>query len=116
MKIVLGQYFRLPRLGKDVFIKLMKLGVKYDKKHGFIFDDQTDVKSVVLLISDVLGEEVKLYTRCALEDDNVAPCDECLYKEDCDRKVVSFLCLCNDCYKSKDAFALYSSHLASLVE
>jgi hypothetical protein len=36
-----------------------------------------------------------------------AGCAQCEFQDDCDRDVVSGLCICKKCSDSKDAFALY---------
>ncbi len=64
MKILVGSWFTLPRLGTDAFSAMMKQGVVYDKKLGFKLDSATDMELAVRTISSALGEEVELTVRC----------------------------------------------------
>jgi len=34
-------------------------------------------------------------------------CSQCEFQDDCDRDLVSGLCICKKCFDSKDSFALY---------
>ncbi len=44
MKITIGGWFKLPRLGTAVFSGLMKAGVKYDRESGFMLSSDTDIE------------------------------------------------------------------------
>lgn len=105
MKIIVGGWFTLPRLGRDVFSGLMKLGVKYDKELGFRIDSWTDIERAVRAISTAVGEEVEVSLRCfvCLRE----ACPGCPYLEVCDRRKVSPLCLCSDHSSKSDAFEIY---------
>jgi hypothetical protein len=105
MKILVGGWFTLPRLGTDAFSAMMKQGVVYDKKLGFKLDSATDMELAVRTISSALGEEVELTVRCFICGDEACP--GCPYIEVCDRRKVSPLCLCEKHAPEKGAYALY---------
>lgn len=105
MKILVGGWFTLPRLGGDVFSALMKQGVVYDRKMGFRFDAATDVDMAVRTIGSALGERVELELRCFICGS--AACPGCPYAEVCDRGKVSPLCLCERHAPGKGAYELY---------
>lgn len=63
-KILVGGWFDLPRLGRDVFAVLMKQGVVYDKSMGFKLDSATDIQAAVRTLRAATGEEVELSLRC----------------------------------------------------
>ncbi|MEM4311004.1 MAG: hypothetical protein QXX95_01265 [Nitrososphaerales archaeon] len=115
MKIVLNEWFKLPRLGKETFIKLMSIGVKYDKTKGFLVNEGTNLLSFSSVIKEALREEVEFYPKCAI-DELVTPCDICAYREVCDRKEISSKCLCDECYNNRDIFTFYTTNLASKIE
>ena len=46
-RILVGGWFSLPVVGRDVFSRLMKQGVVYDKTMGFKFDSGTDIRAAV---------------------------------------------------------------------
>lgn len=94
MKIILGAWFTLPRLGTSSFSALMKQGVNYDRALGFRMDPATDVSAAIRTISDAIGEEVELSLRCLVCGREACP--GCPYLGICDRTRVSSLCLCGD--------------------
>ncbi|GBC74812.1 hypothetical protein HRbin06_00119 [archaeon HR06] len=115
MRIIKKEWFKLPRLGKEAFIQIMNMRVKYDKVKGFMVDDDTDLLSFSSFIKEILKEDLEVYLKCSLEG-KVTPCDTCDYKPFCDRINVSSECLCDECYKNEEVFTLYSTNLASKIE
>lgn len=106
MKIVEGEWFRLPRLDTDNFRTLMSLGVKYDKMRGMMVNEGTNKNLLVTFLSEVLQEEVTIYKKCALCKNEV-DCQNCEYDTECDYHNASSLCLCKDCLKSEENYASY---------
>ena len=105
MKILIGGWFTLPRLGRDEFLLLMRQGVKYDKTMGFKMDAETDLESAVRAISSAVGEEVELTVRCLVCGKEA--CSGCPYLTLCDRRRVSSLCLCSEHGPEKGNYELY---------
>src|SRR5207302_981570 len=64
LRILVGGWFSLPRVGRDVFSLLMKQGVAYDKDLGFKFDSGTDIQAASRTVGAATGEEVELTLRC----------------------------------------------------
>jgi hypothetical protein len=87
-----GSWFELPKLGREAFLGVMKTGVTYEKGMGFKLDDHTDIEAAVRVLKEALAEEVELSLRCFVC--GVEACPLCPYLEDCDRRRVSPLCLC----------------------
>jgi hypothetical protein len=106
VRILVGGWFTLPRVGRDVFSLLMKQGVVYDKELGFKFDSATDVQAAVRTVSSATGEEVELTLRCFVCGQPA--CQGCPYNSSCDRTRVSTLCLCSDHAPEKSVFGVYS--------
>jgi hypothetical protein len=105
MKILVGSWFTLPRVGSDVFSAMMKEGVVYDKKLGFKLDAATDMEMAVRTISSAIGEEVELTVRCFICGSE--SCPGCPYIEVCDRRKVSSLCLCEKHAPGKGVYEVY---------
>jgi hypothetical protein len=105
LKILVGGWFTLPRVGRDVFSLLMRQGVVYDKEMGFKFDSATDLQAAVRTVSAATREEVEVTLRCfvCLKE----ACSGCPYLSSCDRTNVSTLCLCADHGPEKSVFGLY---------
>jgi hypothetical protein len=106
VRIVVGGWFDLPRLGRDAFSVLMKQGVVYDKAMGFKLDSGTDLQSAVRTLSAATGGEVELILRCFVCGREACP--GCPYLPSCDRTRVSTLCLCADHSPEKSVFDLYA--------
>lgn len=105
MRILVGSWFTLPRLGRDAFAALMKQGVAYDRALGFKIDSATDMESAVRTISAALGENVELTLRCFICGEQACP--GCPYIDVCDRSRVSSLCLCENHAPERDVYELY---------
>ncbi len=114
MKIVVGAWFRLPRLGTDAFSALMRQGVRYDREMGFMLGSDTDVESAVMTLSRVLGEQVDLSLLCMICLNEACP--SCPYLSVCDRRTVSPLCLCAEHSAGEDAYRNYVKTFSALAE
>ncbi len=100
-----GKKFRLPRLGKDVFAKLMRAKLKYDKNDGsFEITEETDLTTVSSILKAALNEQIILELQCIICSKG-AGCAECEYASMCSR--ASDLCICNECLSRSDAYENY---------
>ncbi len=113
MKILVGSWFELPRLGRDVFLLLMKQGVKYEKEMGFKFDGDTNLPAAVRILSSALGEDVELALRCFVC--GLESCTGCPYLEVCDRRSVSPFCLCGVHARGDQAYEVYAGTFGELL-
>jgi hypothetical protein len=113
MKIVIGAWFKLPRLGTAVFSALMREGVKYDRQTGFMLSPETDVESAVRTIGAATSEPVELSVRCYVCL-NIA-CSGCPYFDACDRRKVSPMCLCGEHSGRKDVYETYQATFLSTL-
>jgi len=115
MKIVVGGWFKLPRLGTAAFSSLMKSGVKYDRESGFKLGADTDIESAVRTIEGALSERVELSLLCYVCLNSA--CEGCPYLEGCDRRRVSSMCLCGEHSAQGDVYAAYQrTFLSTLAE
>lgn len=106
MELAVGEWFRLPRLGKDAFISIMKAGAKYQKNFGFRVSEDADLAAVASILARVLGEEVTFVAKCYLCDEAIH-CSSCAYYQGCDLTRVSPSCVCHKCMSKGDVLALY---------
>jgi hypothetical protein len=113
MKILLGAWFTLPRLGTASFSSLMRQGVQYDKALGFRMDAATDVGAALRTLRSSLGEEVELSLRCVVCGRDACP--DCAYLGICDRSRVSPVCLCAEHSGSVEAFDVYQKAVADTL-
>ena len=114
MRILVGGWFSLPRVGRDVFSLLMKQGVAYDRDLGFKFDSATDLPAASRTVSAATGEEVELTLRCFVCGRE--SCPGCPYLASCDRAAFSTLCLCAEHAPEKAVYGLYSKTFDMLLK
>lgn len=105
MNVLVGGWFSLPRIGREVFSQLMRCGVEYDRDLGFRMTAQTDIESAVGVISSAIGGEIDLSVRCFIC--GLVACPGCPYSGSCDRRRVSPLCLCDAHSSSGDVYESY---------
>ena len=115
MEIVLGETFLLPRVGPEVFKKLMKeVHIDYDKtKRIFRITPQTDLYLLASILQDTLKKDVVYVVKCFVCGEK-AGCTSCEYQDKCDRTKVSFSCICHECLSKEDAYSLYCMRFAEL--
>lgn len=115
MNIPIGEWFRLPFMGKDVFIRLRAADLKYDSKKGFMVTSATKMDAMSSILRDALSEDVEFSLKCFVCGTS-APCNTCIYNHVCDRSIVSSACICDNCKDTDDAYALYSMGFVALLE
>jgi hypothetical protein len=113
LRILVGGWFSLPRLGRESFALLMKQGVLYDKDMGFKIDSATDLPAAVRTLGAATGEEVELILRCLICGREA--CDDCPYNSVCDRTMFSTLCLCSQHAPEKSVFGTYAKTFDMLL-
>jgi len=115
MRLVVDEWFSLPRLGTDVFMKLVREArLQYEKGKGFRATASTDLVSAISMLEPVLGEKLEIEVRCFICG-APANCPRCAYSSVCDRRKVSPRCICETCKEGKETFALYSLRFAELI-
>jgi hypothetical protein len=99
--------FKLPRLEKEKFVQLMRLGLEYNRDTmTFSIKSYNDIERVVEAVSAILGDEVvftQTCTRCGKD----FPCKDCNYNELCTTKNLPFTCVCPQCLKDRKQFEQY---------
>ena len=116
MNIPIGEHFKLPHFGKDVFMRLTReAGLKYDSKQGFLVTPRTRLDLLVPILQEALKEDITFVLRCFVCGAKT-PCETCVYNAICDRKTVSPACICDSCLAKKDAFQLYTEKFIEVSE
>ena len=79
MKIVMGEWFRIPRVGPDVFKRLVsEVGLIYDKYSGFKATSETDLVLLISVLRIALKEDVEVIIKCFICGAPVN-CGKCRY-------------------------------------
>jgi hypothetical protein len=112
IKILLGNWFGLQRVGPDVFSALMRQArLKYDReKRMFMVAPETDVSVVVAILKEALKDDVVIELPCFVCGRS-AGCSECEFLDVCDRTEVSNQCICKGCQEHADAYGAYCEAL-----
>jgi replication factor C large subunit len=116
--------FKLPYMGKDKFIQLMRVGLSYDRKSGkFVARRLDSLDSLEERVSQIISKPVKfkrteqLLTETTDEgiikecfvDSNSISCLKCAFVEDCPTHLIIGLkyCLCDETLAEQDAYMKY---------
>jgi hypothetical protein len=105
---MLGSWFGLPRVGPDVFSRLMRQArLRYDReKRMFKVEPETNVAILTSILKEALNDEVIIELPC-FRCGKSAGCGDCEYLEICDRTSVSNQCICKECLGEKDPYVAY---------
>jgi len=110
LMVAVGEWFKLPRLGKEFFVSLMKAGLVYDKSKGFKADANSNLMAISSILKRALGEDFEFVPRC-FTCNSMIECYSCAYYLICDVKSSTSSCLCDNCISNEDAFAIYNKTL-----
>ncbi|MEM0364415.1 MAG: hypothetical protein QW450_04645 [Candidatus Nitrosocaldus sp.] len=112
IRLSINKDFTLPMLGKDVFVRLMRSGVEYDKvSRRFRIKEGADVASILAILKEAVREEISIELPCMICG-NDAGCSECEFSSNCDRTSVASRCICKQCIKG--GYYGYIEHLIPL--
>ena len=105
MVVLNKKAFKLPRVEKDKFILLLRLGLDYDRVQGtFCVKSYNNIEKLTDTIANILNaNEVTFAQTCAICDRNF-PCSECKYLDLCATKNLPFQCVCPQCLKDGKTF------------
>ena len=115
MKIIVGEWFRMPQVGGDIFRSLVKdAGLQYDKTRGFLASSETDLGLVTTILGNTLKENVVVLLKCFICGASIE-CEECKYKDACQSSKVFQSCICKDCESKEEVSNIYSMRFTELV-
>jgi hypothetical protein len=99
MVVLNKKAFVLPRVGRDQFIRLMRLGLEYNRDRGtFSISHFDNIEEVLDAISGILNEEAMFLQNCLICNTDF-PCSDCKYVDFCETKNLPFQCVCPQCLK-----------------
>jgi hypothetical protein len=90
--------FRIPRVEKDKFILLLRLGLDYKRDQGtFCINSYNNIEKLIDTLASILNtEQVAFLQSCSLCGKDF-PCATCKYYDLCDTKNLPFHCVCPQC-------------------
>ena len=99
--------FKLPRVEKEKFILLIRLGLEYNREQGvFSIKSCNNIEKLMDTIAGILNSEVVFLqscTRCGKD----FPCSDCKYNDLCTTKDLPFSCVCPQCLRDRKQFEEY---------
>ena len=103
MVIVLNpKGFKLPRVEKEKFIVLIRLGLDYNRELGlFSIKSYNSIEKLIDTITGTLGTEV-VFSQTCNRCGKAFPCGECKYGELCTTKDQPFSCVCPQCLRTEN--------------
>ncbi|MGD0071230.1 MAG: hypothetical protein ABSB71_06725 [Candidatus Bathyarchaeia archaeon] len=107
MVVLSKKAFKLPRVEKEKFILLIRLGLDYNREQGvFSIKSYNNIEKLTDTIASILNSEVVFLqscTRCGKD----FPCSDCKYNELCTTKDLPFSCVCPQCLRDRKQFEEY---------
>lgn len=91
--------FRLPRVEKEKFVLLLRLGLEYNREKGyFSIKNYNNIDKLRDTLSEILKSEISFTQSCTICRKDFA-CSDCKYAELCSTKNLPFSCVCAQCLK-----------------
>lgn len=102
MKVITTEGFKLPYLGKERYIELLRIGVRYEKKtRTFFIQDISNVDQIKKVLSEILKDDIAFAQKCIICKSRFV-CEECEFTDYCETKNIPMLCICRACYSKTD--------------
>ena len=99
--------FKLPRVEKEKFVLLIRLGLEYNRELGlYSIKNYNNIEKLIDTITGILNTEVVFLqscTRCGKD----FPCSDCKYNDLCTTKELPFSCVCPQCLRDRKQFEEY---------
>ncbi len=93
--------FKLPRVEKDKFILLLRLGLDYDRINGcYSIKNYNNIDKLLDTLRDILKSEITFTQTCTVCGKSFS-CTDCHYAEACSTKNLPFTCVCVSCLKEE---------------
>ena len=98
MVVLNKKEFRLPRLEKETFVLLMRLGLEYDRAAGaFRVSNCNNIEKLLDTLKEILHESNVSFAQSCLVCSRDFPCQECRYYELCETRGMPLSCVCGKC-------------------
>jgi hypothetical protein len=99
--------FKLPRVEKEKFILLLRLGLEYNREQGvFSISSYNNIEKLMDTIASILNTEVVFLQNCTRCGKDFS-CGGCKYNELCTTKNLPFSCVCPQCLRDRKQFEEY---------
>ncbi|MGP3666992.1 MAG: hypothetical protein ACKD6N_03215 [Candidatus Bathyarchaeota archaeon] len=109
MVVVGRKSIKLPFIGKEKFIELMKVGLGYDHAtKTFYIQNLSYIDRLKATLSEIFNDEV-IFAQVCLICGRVFPCSDCEFFNECKSNNYPSYCICKSCMEKPNLFTLYVS-------
>jgi len=99
--------FKLPRVEKEKFILLLRLGLEYNREQGvFSISSYNNIEKLMDTIASILNTEVVFLQNCTRCGKDFS-CGDCKYNELCTTKNLPLSCVCPQYLRDRKQFEEY---------
>lgn len=100
MVVLDKENLRLPRVEKEKFITLLRLGLDYDRDRGiFRLNNCNQIEKLANLLAEILEADEVTFAQTCISCGASFSCKNCNYLESCVTKNLPFECVCPRCLK-----------------
>ncbi len=100
MVVLNKKAFKLPRVEKEKFILLLRLGLEYNREQGtFGISSFNNIEKLTATIAEILKDDSVSFTQSCVACGKDFSCPDCKYIETCKTKNLPFSCVCPQCLK-----------------
>jgi len=100
MVVLNKKAFRLPRVEKEKFILLLRLGLEYDREQGtFCVSNYNNIEKLTDTIARILNADEVAFAQTCISCGKDFPCSDCKYLDSCATKNLPFQCVCPQCLR-----------------
>ena len=102
MVVLNKKSFRLPRVEKEKFILLLRLGLDYNLEQGiFCVANYNNIEKLTDTLSSILNVDEVLFAQTCMTCGKDFPCSDCKYQSSCATKNIPFQCVCPQCLREE---------------
>ncbi len=107
MRILNKDGFKLPYLGRNKFIELMKTGLEFERgRNIFYIKDLNRAEEIKDALSEILNQKIAFPQTCLICGKEYL-CLECKYYETCSSRDLPFHCVCKNCSIKSNLYDRY---------
>ena len=100
MVVLNKKAFRLPRVEKEKFILLLRLGLEYDREQGtFCVANYNNIEKLTDTLTSILNVDEVAFAQMCIACGKDFPCADCKYLDSCATKNLPFQCVCPQCLR-----------------
>ncbi|MFH1327442.1 MAG: hypothetical protein ABIH76_01110 [Candidatus Bathyarchaeota archaeon] len=116
MKVITKEGFKLPFMGKDKFVELMKIGIGYNRQLSVFYVSEVDrIEQIKSILSEILGDEVTFFQTCFLCN-KAFPCSKCKFAANCKTRDIPLFCICRECFSDHAVYERYTEKNSELAK